>query len=359
VSLPASNRLRRATRDRGALIAATALWVVVPLVLTDRWLYTLEFAAVLALGGIGLNLLTGFTGQVSLGQAAFVGVGAYVTAWFGVQQELSMATWLPLAALAGALVGALVGPFALRLRGEHLVVVTLGLLFVGEHLWNNWEGVTGGGFGTSTAAPLDLGSLRFEHLRLFGETYSRDQGSFWLVWGVVGIGALLAGNLVRSRTGRAMQAVRDRDVAAEVLGISAARYKIGAFACAGAYGAVAGALFGALQQFVDPSQFGGVRGLFLSIQFVAVIVIGGLGSVSGGIAGAVVIASSQLLIRDYGQHIPIAGWHVGGQALLPAEVFDQVVYGLLIIGFLLFEPKGMAGLARRARSVFQPRGARS
>jgi branched-chain amino acid transport system permease protein len=347
------------TRGSGVLVAATVvLWAVAPLALSDRWLNVLNFGAVLALGGIGLNLLTGFTGQVSLGQAAFIGIGAYVTAWSGVQHGSSMAIWLPLAALAGALVGALVGPFSLRLRGEHLVAVTLGLLFIGEHLWKNWESVTGGGFGTSTAAPLELANLRFQDLHLFGESYSRDQGTFWLVWAVVGIGAVLAANLVRSRAGRAMQAVRDREVAAEVLGISPARYKIGAFACAGAYGAVAGALFGALQQFVEPSQFGGVRGLFLSIQFVAVIVIGGMGSVGGGVVGAVVIASSQLLIHDYGLRLPVAGWRVGGQALLPVEMLDQVVFGLLIIGFLLFEPKGMAGLTRRVRMVIRLRGAR-
>lgn len=345
----------------GRLLAAgvvLVVWLLAPLSASDPVLNALNYGAILALAGIGLNLLTGYTGQLSLGQAAFVGVGAYVTAWFGVRQELSMATWLPLAVVIGAAVGAAVGPFALRLRGERLAVVTIGLLFLGQHLWENWRSVTGGGFGTSTAAPFDLGPLRFDHLDVFGQSYSRAQGLSWFLWGVVALGAVLAVNLVNSRAGRAMQAVRDGDLAAEVLGISTVRVKIGAFACAGAYGAAAGALYGALQQFVDPSQFGGLRGLLLSIQLLAVVVIGGMGSVSGGVAGAIVVTMMEFLIREHSERLPIAGWEVGGQALLPAEMLDQIVYGLMIIAFLMFEPRGIAALARRARAALQPKGAR-
>lgn len=264
-----------------------------------------------------------------------------------------MTTWLPLAAIIGGIVGALVGPFALRLRGQYLVIITLGLLFIGEHVFDNWESVTGGGTGTTTGVPLDLGPLDFTNLDVFGTEFTRDQGVFWLFWALVALAALLAKNLVRSRPGRALQAVRDRDLAAEVIGVSQFRYKVGAFAISSAYAAVAGAMYGALQQYVDPEQFGGVRGLFLSIQFIAMIILGGVGTVFGSVIGALVVGSLPFLIKLYASDIPLTTWRLGGDPFLTPALLEQILYGLLIILALLIEPRGLAAVWLRLKAYFK------
>src|SRR3546814_3455575 len=172
-----------------------------------------------------------YAGQVSLGHAFFFGVGGYATAYLGAEQGWPLLAYLPASALLGFVVGAVVGPFALRLRGNYLVIVTLGLVFLGEHLWKSWESVTGGGTGTSVkAAATTIGTWDFKDLTVYGVSYETEQSMFWLVWAIVAIVAVLAKNLVRSRAGRAMQAVRDRDLSAEVIGVNLARYKTGAFA---------------------------------------------------------------------------------------------------------------------------------
>jgi len=329
------------------------VWLITPLMISDKWLNILTYCGMFAIGAIGLNILTGFTGQVSLGHAFFIGCGAYTVAYFGVKHELTMTTWLPLAAIVGAVVGAIVGPFALRLRGQYLAIITLGLLFIGEHIFDNWRSVTGGGFGTSTAVPLDLGPIDFTKLSVFGTDYTRWQGMFWFYWALVALGALLAKNLLRSRPGRALQAVRDRDLAAEVIGVSQFRYKVGAFALSSAYAAVAGALYGAFIQYVDPEQFGGVRGLFLSIQFIAMIILGGVGTVFGGVLGALVIGSIPFLIKDYATSIPLVTWEIGNKPILDVPLLEQVLYGLLIIAFLLLEPRGLAAVWLRLKAYFK------
>jgi branched-chain amino acid transport system permease protein len=346
-------KLFRTWQQKLGYLILAAVWLLSPLVITDKWLNILVFCGVMAIGAIGLNILTGFTGQVSLGHAFFIGCGAYTVAYFGVQQELTMTTWLPLAALVGALVGAVIGPFALRLRGQYLAIVTLGLLFLGEHIFDNWQSVTGGGVGTASGAPLDLGSLDFTDLELFGSSYTRDQGMFWFYWALVALGALLAKNLIRSRPGRALQAVRDRDLAAEVIGVSQFRYKVGAFALSAAYAAVAGALYGVYIQYVDPEQFGGVRGLFLSIQFIAMIILGGVGTVFGSVLGALVIGTIPFLIKDYSDMIPLVTWEIGNQPILDVPLLEQVLYGLLIIAFLLIEPRGLAAVWLRVKAYFK------
>ena len=323
--------------------------------LADRGLTltTLAYIGIFAIGALGLNLLTGYTGQVSLGHAVFVGVGAYFTAYAGSEWDLPFVLWLPLATLLGFVVGGLVGPFALRLRGNYLVVVTLGLVFVGDHVFRNWDSVTNGSTGVSvSAASLEIGPFDFRGLSLFGHEFSEEASLLWLIWAFVAVTALLVKNIVRTRPGRALQAVRDRDIAAEVIGVDLFRYKTMAFAISSAIGALAGALFGPLQLFVSPIDFG----LFISIQYIAIIIVGGLGTVYGSIIGAFVVGGLPRIIdglsRDF--DLPAVGGDRGGpEGLLSISSLNQIIFGFLIAAFLLLEPRGLAGIWVRIKAYFK------
>jgi branched-chain amino acid transport system permease protein len=344
----------RPFRTPGAKLGLVLLLVgyyLAPRVLSDFWLLVFNYAGVAAIGAIGLNLLTGYTGQVSLGHAAFIGAGAYVAADLGVQHGLSIFVWLPAAFVVGAVVGTIIGPAALRLRGDYLAIITLGLVFLGGYLWDNWESLTGGGTGTSTTAPVKIGSLDFADLHLAGQVYTRNQGLFWLIWGVVLIVALLARNLVRSRPGRALQAVRDRDVAAEVVGVSLARYKVGAFAISSGLAAVAGALYGVLQGTVFPSEWT----LVLSITYIAMIIVGGIGTIYGSIIGAVVITAIPRWIENYSasHDIPLVSTGPTDHGWISVSSLNVVIFGVLIVVFLLVEPLGLAALWVRVKTWFK------
>ena len=350
-------RLFRRSRWLQAGIALlVVLYLVAPAVLSEFQLDVVNRIGIFAIGAIGLNLLTGYTGQVSLGHAFFVGVGAYVCAWFGTHEELPLLVWLPLAAVVGGVIGAVVGPFALRLRGHYLAIITLGLLFVGQHVFNNWESVTGGTAGTSITSPLAIGPLDFADLELGSTVYSRNQGLFFLVWAIVGLVLLLARNLVRTRPGRAMQAVRDRDVAAEIIGVSLSRYKVGAFAISSMLAAVAGALYAVVQQYVSPTEFSGNLGLFLSIQFIAVIIVGGMGTLYGSVLGAFVVGATPRLIENLSGNVDlpfVSGDKGGGDGFLTVFSLNQMLFGILIVAFLLFEPRGLAAVWQRVKGYVQ------
>lgn len=339
---------------RGAqlgILLLLVLFLLIPNSLDDFWIGVLNYCAIFAIGGIGLNLLTGFTGQVSLGTAFFLAAGAYTAAYFGGKHDWPMLAWLPMAALIGGLLGALIGPVALRLHGNYLAIVTLGLLFLGEHIFTEWSSVTGGGRGIRVDAPLSIGPIDFTKLDAFGTRFSRDQGLFWLLWGVVAITALIAKNLVRSRPGRAMQAIRDRDVAAEVVGVSLVRYKVGAFAISSAMAAVAGAFYGAaIQRYVSPVEFGGTLGLVFSITFIAVIIVGGMGTIFGSILGAIVVGAIPKVIQNYSSSIPFLKVTPTGSGILSVAAFNNMVFGALIVIFLLAEPRGLAALWLRAKA---------
>lgn len=337
---------------RGALLVVLGAWALGPFVLSNFWVVVAGFAGVASIGALGLNLLTGYTGQVSLGHAFFLGIGAYVAAELGGDFGLPLLLWLPLAAVIGGVIGGVIGPFALRLRGNYLVIVTLGLIFVGEHLFNEWDSVTGGGGGTPVRPPLDVGPVDFNGMTVLGRDFRREEMMFWLVWGLVAVAALLVANLARTRPGRAMQAVRDRDLAAEIIGVSLFRYKVGAFAISSAFAAVAGSLYGVLLTNVAPTQWS----LLLSIQYVAMIIIGGLGTVLGSVLGAVALTAVPRLIEEMSrnQDLPlISGDRGGPEGLLTVFSLNQMIFGLVIIVFLILEPRGLAAVWLRLKAYFK------
>jgi branched-chain amino acid transport system permease protein len=341
-------RLFPSRATRVALVVLALVWLALPQSLDDFWLSVLNRAGLFAIAAIGLNLLTGYTGQVSLGHAFFLAVGAYTWAHFGANLGWSMVLWLPMAALIGGLVGAVVGPFALRLRGNYLAIVSLGLVFIGTHIWNNFESVTGGSSGVTGPRAATVGPVDFGNLKVGTQSFTREQSFFWLIWLIVAVVALLAKNIVRSRPGRAMQAIRDRDIAAEVVGVNLARYKVAAFALSSAFAAVAGALLGSYTAFLLPDQWT----LILSIQFIAILIVGGVGTIFGSILGALFIAGGPLIIEEYANSIPLVSY-LTKQGGMSTATFNQLLFGLVIILFLVLEPSGLAGIWFRIKNYFR------
>lgn len=335
------------TARSGAALLVIA-WIVLPMVLPEYWATVLVYAGIASIGAIGLNLLTGYTGQVSLGHAVFYGIGAYSAAVFAGKFGLPFPLWLIAAAVVGGFVGGLTGPFALRLRGSYLAIVSLGLLVLGQHVFENWSSVTGGLTGTTVRAAVAIGPVDAGTLRVFGTTLTRSQGYLYFVWAVVAVLALAAHNIVRSRPGRAMQAIRDRDLAAEVIGISMVHYKVGAFIVSSAYAACAGAIYASYARFVSPLDFT----LYLSIQFVAMVVVGGIGTIHGSILGALFLTMLPRFIESVSDRLPFVSADGTGGGLTVQSI-NQAMFGVLIIAFLLFEPLGLAEIWRRITRYFR------
>ncbi|HVF13995.1 MAG TPA: branched-chain amino acid ABC transporter permease [Acidimicrobiales bacterium] len=326
---------------RVAVLAAAVAYAIVPLAVGDFGLSVLIFAGIFAIGAIGLDLLVGHAGLVSLGHAFFMGAGAYVGVNLGAEAGLAMPLWLGAAAAIGGALGAVVGLCAMRLRGAYLAIVTVGVVFVGLYLWNNVPALTGGAAGAGGDAPAALGPLDFNRLLVAGQAYSREQSWFWLVWTLVAAAAWIAANLVRSRTGRAWQAVREHELAASAIGVEVNRAKVSVFAVSGALGAVAGAVYFGYVRYVGPDEWN----LFLSVQFVAIVLVGGSGRLSGPVLGAVLLGGAPRLVEELSEHLPI-------DALgLTVANLNRLLFGLLVVCFVVFAPQGLAGTWKRRAPV--------
>ena len=330
-----------------ALLVVLA-FAAAPFAVGNYWTTILIYAGIAAVGTIGLNLLTGFTGQASLGHAFFFGVGAYAAVVFTSHVALPFPLWLIAAAMVGGVIGGLVGPFALRLRGNYLVIVSLGLVFVGQHIFEHWSSVTGGLTGTAVRAQVAMGGFDVASISLPGITLTRNQGYYYFTWFVVLVLGLAARNILRTRPGRALQAIRDRDLAAEVIGVSLVQYKVGAFVVSSAYAACAGAMYASYARYVSPLDFT----LFLSIQYIAMMVVGGVGSVMGSILGAVFLTALPRLIEAASGSLPFIASQ-GGSRGITVFSLNQALFGVLIIVFLLVEPRGMVEIYRRIKRYFQ------
>lgn len=326
----------------GMLIAAAC---TLPFVLDAFWLSTADFILIAAIGGLGLNVLTGYTGQVSLGHAFFLGIGAY-TAAFLSDHGINAAIWIPGAGIAAGLLGLLVGPIALRLRGLYLAIVTIGLVFLGTHLFVNIPSITGGPAGRATPqpqwGPADFGG---DGLTVAGLTFDRNGCYYFLSLLVLVLAMWFVHNLMRTRTGRSMQAVRDREIAAELMGVNVARAKLASFVVSSILAGVCGALFSAFLFHVDPSQWG----LLLSIQFVAIIIVGGIGTVWGALLGSVFITGLPAILQQYSDSLPFLQ-HSAGEGGIAVSDATNLLYGLLIVVFLVVEPRGLMGIVARANA---------
>jgi len=320
------------------LMALTGVALVLPFVLSAAWLTTAVFVLVAAIAVTGLNVLTGYAGQISLGHAFFLAAGAYGAVALA-DAGLPSPFWIPAAGVIAAAFGALAGPLALRLSGLYLALVTLGLVFLGQHVLFNVASLSGGPEGREFPA-VSVGSFDFAQDTLaIGPLLVEGNGLYYyLAAALLAATTLYARNLIRTRPGRAMVAVRERPAAAAVMGVDVARTKVVAFVVSSFFAGVSGALYASYVGFAQPGHWD----VMLSIQYVAAIVVGGMGSVAGPLLGAVVIFALPSLLRE----LPFLGETGSG---FSASELATIIYGFLIVAFLVAEPRGLVGIGERIR----------
>jgi len=341
---------------RNWVLVGILAMIVLPFFMQRDMVALITTVFIFAIGGIGLNLLTGYAGQVSLGQAFFLGVGAYTAAVLGGESRggviglgWDMAIWLPLAGLVPALIALVLAPLAMRVRGLYLAILTLGLVFIGEHIFKEAKPITGGaGVGRAPADPVFLGFDLFANQTILGYRIDRFTIFYLACFVIFVVMAFAAKNFARSRFGRSFAAVRDRDIAAEVMGVSLLRTKTLAFVISSFYAGIAGALLSIVIGRISPETWN----IFLSIDFLAVIFIGGLATISGSIMGAVFVVLLPKVVNALTPLIPGFGG-VGEGGILNVFELQSIIFGLLIILFLILEPRGLYGLWLRLRNYFK------
>lgn len=317
------------------LIGLALLFGVIPFVSSPYMLYVLNMMGIYAIAAVGLNLLIGYTGQISLGHGAFFGVGAYTAAILSTKAGFPFVVAVPAAGLVTAAVGIVFGLPSARLKHLYLLIATLAGQFIIEYVFVQWEGLTGGAEGIVVTGAT-----------LFGIDLGNDRTFYFVIFACFVLLTWIAVNLVRTRYGRAFIAIRDNDRAAEGMGIPIFRYKLLSFAISSFYAGFAGALFAYYMMSITPEPFS----LWLSIEYIAMIIIGGLGSIPGAVFGTVfiVVLNEVLsLITEFLMNIGTAGV---GITIAPLREF---AYGLAIVLFIIFEPKGLAEVWRIVRSNFR------
>jgi len=311
------------------LVALGAL----PFLATSFWMDVANRIFIAVIAAMGLNILTGFTGQISLGNAAFLAVGAYSTAYLA-KLGLPFPLVIPAAGLATALVGMFFGVPSLRLKGLYLAVATLAAHFVIEFTVSHWESVTGGVNGISIPA-AKLGPLEL----------AGDRKLFWLALGLTVLLLWFAKNLFRTKVGKAFVAIRDQDISAEVMGVNVFKYKLLSFGVSSFYVGVAGSLLAYQARIISPENFP----ISVAIDQLGMIIIGGLGSVLGSIFGAVFVTLLPELLRLVTGTLSDSFPQLQG-LFAPLKMG---LFGLAIVLFLVFEPDGMAARWHKIKAYWK------
>ena len=319
--------------SRIALFTGLALLCCAPLLLGRYELSLLINIGFLGIAALGLNILVGFTGQISIGHAAFFGLGAFTSAWLHEHLGIPVMLCIPVAGIVTALIGLVFGAPAARLKGLYLAIATLAAQFILEDFFARARWFTGGVAGRMTESPV-----------LFGFAFDRDETFFYLTLAWVVIMFVAAANLMRSRDGRALVAVRDHYLSAEMMGINLAYYRTLSFGIASLYAGIGGALYAHYLLFVSVEAFN----ILFSIQFLGMVIIGGLGSVMGSLMGAAFMVMLPE-VTQWGAEA-LAGSAIDQALRLGASIsfLREMVVGAAIILFLIFEPDG---LARRWRLI--------
>ena len=328
------------------------LVLLAPFVVGSYLQSQIVFVFIYSIVGVGLLILAGFTGQTSLGHAAFLAIGAY-TAGYMQRLGVPFLVYLPLSVILSGAVGALVGFPALRLSGIYLVIATIAFGFIIEEVAARWESVTNGNDG-----------MRVKPIEFFGVTLGREGYCFYyLCLGLLMLVLLLALNILRSPTGRAFVAIRDSEIAARSIGVNLAVYKVVAFSISAAMTGLAGCLYAHKLSFISPEMFT----LLLSLEFVIVILIGGIGSLHGAVLGSIFVVMVDPFLGYLKDDVP----HMIGKlaqafgasnagaiqdtlsAIGGAAGLKGAIYGVIIILFIIFEPYGLYGRWLKIRLYFE------
>lgn len=268
----------------------------------------LVFVGINTMLAIALNLLMGYAGQISLGHAGFFGLGAYLSGILTTAYNLNPWTAMPVAAIIVGCLAALIGFPILKLKGHYLAMATLGLGIIMYIVFNETVDLTGGPSGLSEIPNLELGGMVFDS----------DVKNYYLVWGVTLAVMLLAINLANSRVGRALRAVHDSEIAAQVLGINAHLLKVQIFTLSAVISSLAGSLYAHTMTFISPTSFG----FNFSVELLTMVVIGGLGSIYGSFLGAALLTLLPELLRG-------------------ANDYDIIIYGGLLMAMVMYMPGGL------------------
>jgi branched-chain amino acid transport system permease protein len=296
-----------------------ALLLFVPLFAGDYIVYMFSLTAIYVIVALGLNLLSGYAGQISLGHAAFMAIGAYASSYLTVKLNLPFWFALPASGVITALAGILLGIAALRLSGFYLAIATMAFAFIVDEVILNWESVTNGANGIKLLGP-SIGPLALK----------TETQVFYLILAISLIMLWGAKNITRSSLGRAFIAIRDSETAAEIMGVNLFKYKMIAFCISAFYAGIAGSLFAHFLKFISPSNFT----LMDSIGFIIMILVGGIGTIQGSVYGAIFITFLPEGIRFLKDIFPFFVVETGLQGLS---------YGLILLVFIILEPTGLYG----------------
>ncbi len=306
-------------------LGAGVLFFLSPLVLGRYTVFILNLFAVYALVSIGLNLVMGYTGQISAGQAGFLAIGAYSTAIAATKMGwMPVFVVLPLAGLFTGIIGFLLGIPILRLKGFYIAMATLAFGVVVSEILLQWSSLTHGDDG-----------FRVPRAVLLGFVFDSDKKLFYLIQPITIGMTLMAINIVRTRVGRAFSAIRQSEIASQTMGIHLAKYKTSAFAVSAFYTGIAGGLFAYVITHISPDSFN----LGVSIDFIAMIVIGGMGSLLGSIIGAIILTGLQQLLAGLPQ-------------------VQMLIFGVALILFMIFMPRGISGMIFDWKGRWEKKGKR-
>jgi len=312
-----------------------AVILILPFLVDPYVTYIINISEIAILGALGLNILTGCTGQISLGHAAFMAIGSYTVAILSTRLDMPFLAALPLAGITSALAGVVIGIPCLRLKGLYLAMATMVFGVVIEHLSIHWESLTKGVRGISVPS-----------MEIFGYTFDTDEKFYFLILFVMVILLTAAKNILRTKVGRAFIAIRDRDIAAESMGVSLTKYKVMAFALSSFYVGIAGGFYAYYTTYVHPEHFN----IMLSVEFIAMIIVGGMGSILGSIFGAVFITLVPEGLRwisyTIGQVYPVVADKF-------SDDWNIAFFGLLIMLFLILEPGGLVAIWERIKTSFK------
>jgi branched-chain amino acid transport system permease protein len=318
------------------IIGMMIFFSIVPLSLSSYMLYIINMIGIASIAAIGLNILIGFTGQISLGHGAFFGVGAYAAAILATSLGTPFIIAVPAGGLITAMVGMIFGIPSGRLKGLYLTIATLAGQFIIEYVLVHWEFLTKGTMG-----------INLPMANLFGLELVSDRSFFFVIFISLFFMVMMSVNLMRSKYGRAFIAIRDNDRAAEGMGIPIFRYKLLSFGISSFYAGCAGGLWAFYMRSITTEPFN----LNLSIEYIAMVIIGGLGNITGSIFGAVFITFLNEGLR-WGTDMLLNLGTFSSSALNMAPL-REFVFGLAIVLFILIEPRGLAEVWRIIRSSFR------